>query len=544
MGDPSVVWAEVFERLGLGVVGAAEDGLRYAAESASARIEVEVRVFRDPVTVRVVVRPNQHDGDFLLVPADRVRDLPRTKTGDVRFDEQVAILAGGRTLLPRLGPAERERLIDLVGGVGCTVGAAESTLEPGMAARLPDVSAAVEAIRALVRAASRLATDPPFEEMLERWLSDDGAAAVAGALSRRVVEVLPSITEEQAALACKILVERDVDGALGMLAVMPPYPCVLSAWFRLGDPFDPRVVTRVVEAWRAGAPRPVGRYLAWLLSQSGSTPTPVIQRVWETPGLVDDEGVLKELIRGLRDDPPAAALPYLLQITPRSSSIGRRLSRVLQRYPGPEVDRRLTHWLQSTSAGTREAAAVALADRAVQGLAAGRGREELRPVQAAAERSPELLAALLKQVPLQHTGWLVPFRPHAEPDALGLIRRLAGGGADVDEALLFWLDRGTSPIRLEAARALGAAGSSRVVPLLRDRASGWFSDGGVREACRDAIEAIRRRGAGAAGGLALPAPLAGAVAMAPPAELDRAWLPVAPIPTKPATGGPDSDHGE
>jgi hypothetical protein len=161
--------------------------------------------------------------------------------------------------------------------------------------------------------------------------------------------------------------------------------------------------------------------------------------------------------------------------------------------------------------GVRTAAATALAERAVTELQGGGRAERLDPVRRAAERSSELNTALLDRVPTSHTDWLVPIRPHGEPDAIALIRRLGQGGADVDDALLFWLDRGTLPVRLEAAQALGSAGSSRSLGSLRDRASAWFSDGGVREACRDAIDRVRQR-AGGAGSLALAAPIGGELA--------------------------------
>jgi hypothetical protein len=104
MVDPHGVWADVFERLGLTAVGTVEDGLRYAADTTAARIEAEVRIFRDPVTVRIVVRATRHDGEFLLAPADRVRTPARWKTGDARFDERVAILAGGTHRAAPPGP--------------------------------------------------------------------------------------------------------------------------------------------------------------------------------------------------------------------------------------------------------------------------------------------------------------------------------------------------------------------------------------------------------------------------------------------------------
>src|SRR5687768_975980 len=103
MADPAAVWGEVLSRLGLVPVGTIEDGLRFQAETASATLEVQYRAWRDPPTVRVIVRPLKSEGRFLLAPADRVPMQVRWKTGDAAFDEKVAILSGGRAVLPRLG---------------------------------------------------------------------------------------------------------------------------------------------------------------------------------------------------------------------------------------------------------------------------------------------------------------------------------------------------------------------------------------------------------------------------------------------------------
>lgn len=514
MADP--VWSEVIARLGLVPVGTVEDGLRFQVETAAATVELQYRAWRDPPAVRVLVHPLRSEGAFLLAPADKVPMPVRWKTGDPAFDEKVAILAGGRAVLPRLGMAERERLIEVVGGCGAVVCADEATLEPAMAARLTDPRDAAGAVRDLVRIAARLAVDPPVEELLDRWFQEDGAPSVTAAVARRVVEVLPTVTEEQAETACRLLLERGADSALPLLTVMPPYPCVLSAWFKAGDPLDPRVVTRVVDAWRAGSPRPAARYLSWLLARPGDEAAAAAHKLWHTPGLADDASFVREFVRAVRREPPPGALPLLLQVQPRSSSVARRLARALSCYPAPEVDRRLLEWLSATSVGIRQAAAASLADRAAAELVAGGRADRLEPVRRAAEASGELVQALIERVPASHSEWLVPVRPHGEPDAIALIRRLGQGGADVDDALLFWLDRGTLPVRLEAARALASAGSPKVLPALRERAGAWFSDGGVREACRSATETIRRR-AGGAGNLAI-APMRGGELADPGAE--------------------------
>lgn len=513
MGELSALWGEVLSWLGLVPVGPVEDGLRYQVQTATVTLEMDFRVFRAPPSVRVVVRPLNTDGTFLVAPAGRVPSPGRWRTGDAAFDERVAIIAGGRTLLPRLGSAERDRLVELVGEIGAIVGAECSTLEPAVTAQFTNAKDATATIRDLMRLSARLAVDPPVEELLDRWFHEDGAATVTSAAARRVVELLPTISEEQAETACRMLLERGVDDALSLLTVMPPYACVLAAWFKVGDPLDPRVVTRVVDAWRAGSPRPAARYLAWLMLRPGPQAEATVSKLWKTPGLADDGAFVREFVRAVRREPPSAALPLLLQVQPKSSSLARRLARALSCYTAPEVDRRLLEWLSASSVGVRTAAATSLADRVGAELIAGGRADRLDPVRQAAERSSELIQALLERVPPTHTAWLVGIRPHGEPDAVALIRRLAHGGADVDDALLFWLDRGTLPVRLEAAHALGAAGSPKVLSALRDRAGAWFSDGGVREACRTAIDQLRQR-AGGVGNLALATPIGGELAEA------------------------------
>lgn len=502
MDERSALWGEVIGRLGLVAVGAVEDGLRYQVQTTSVSLELHYSALRSPLSVRVLVRPARHDGSFLVAPAEMVPLTTRFRTGDASFDERVAVIAGGRVVLPRLGSPEREALVDLVGETGAIIGAEEATLEPAVTERFSTAKEATDIIRSLMRLTARLAVDPPVEELIERWFQDDGAEMVTAAAARRVVELLPSVTEVEAETASRLLLERGGDIALTMLTAMPPYACVLSAWFKVGDPLDPRIVVRVVDAWRAGSPRPAARYLVWLLHRSGPDAEATALRLWQTPGLAEDSAFVREFVRAVRREPPPGALSLLLQVQPRSSSLARRLSKALACYPSADVERRLLEWLGASSGGTRTAAAITLAERAAAELDSGGRAERLDPVRRAAERSSELLAALIDRVPPIHTSWLVPLRPHGEPDAIALIRRLSHGGADVDDALLFWLDRGTLPVRLEAAHALGAAGSTRVLGLLRDRASSWFSDGGVREACKGASDQIRRR-AGGAGNLAL-----------------------------------------
>ncbi|MCB9688894.1 MAG: hypothetical protein H6738_15985 [Alphaproteobacteria bacterium] len=516
MADAGTVWGDVIGRMGLAPVMPIEDGLRYAVDTTSARVEADIHVYRDPVTVRIVIRPQRVEGSFLLAPAHVVPTPIRWKTGDVRFDERVAILAGGRAVLPRLGAAERERLLEVVGEIGAVVGSDQATLEPAMAARFTDPKDAMATLRDLVRLATRLSADPPFEELLDRWYQDDGAPSVTSAVARRVVEVLPTISEDQAATACRLILERGDDAALTLLSVMPPYACVLTAWFRLGDPLDPRVAVRVVDAWRAGSHRPAARYLVWLLAQPNDQAVHTARKLWDTPGLTDDQNFVREFLRAVKRDPPAQALRLLLQIQPRSSSVARRLARALVCYPNVEVDHRLAEWLDLQSGGVRQAGAQALAERTVNELLHGGRSDRLELVRKASEKSGELVRALVERVPTSHTSFLAPLKPHAEPDAIALIRRLGQGGTDVDDPLLFWLDRGTLPVRMEAARALANAGSPKVLGALRERASSWFfSDSAFREACRTAMEAIRKR-AGGAGNLALATTAGGEIS--PPTE--------------------------
>src|SRR5688572_2266625 len=114
MNEVAGVWSEVISRLGLLPIGPVEDGLRYALQASSAELEVLLRTLREPMSVRVVVRPHRAEGSW-LVAAPKVAPSPaRWRTGDVQFDQQVAVLSGGKTLLPRLGKAERERLAEIV----------------------------------------------------------------------------------------------------------------------------------------------------------------------------------------------------------------------------------------------------------------------------------------------------------------------------------------------------------------------------------------------------------------------------------------------
>lgn len=496
------MWAEVIARLGLEPIGPSEDGVLYRLTTPECGLELHLRLLREPVTARIVVRAHRVDDPFVVVAAAVAPAPSRWKTGDPTFDEKVSILAGGRALLPRLGPAERQRLTALVAEYGAIVAGESASIEPVAAARLGDAKIAVPVIRDLMRLTTELATDPPVVELIGRWLDDDGAPMVASAVNRRVVELLPGIPEAQADAACALLLERGADAALPLLTVMPPYACVLSAWFKVGDPLDPRVAARVIEAWASGVPRPAARYLVWLLHRADPPATQVAERLGQTPGLLEDDGFVRELARAVVKDPPPAALRLLLQVKPRSPSVTVRVAKALALYSGASVDERLMDWLVLPSLKVRSAAASALAARAQVEIGGTARPEALEAYRRAAERSSELLLALLDRLPVPSTPWLVGIRPQSEPDAIALLRRLARGGADVDRALLFWLDRGTVQVRIEAARALGSAGSTRVVAQLRDRAGSWFSDGGVREACRAALDRIRERHGGV-GSLAL-----------------------------------------
>ncbi len=497
-----VLWPTVFARLGLVPVGVVEDGLLYAYAASGYRLEAHYRAWRTPLTVRIVVRPESVGEHFLLVPRDKVPTAPQWRTGDDAFDDQVAILAGGRVVLHRLGQRQRQAIAEVVGRLSATVGAEEATLEPAVTVHFADAQAATSAVQELVSVAVSLGREPSIEALLQRWLREDEAPGVQAALSRRVLELLPDLTAPQAELACEALVERTREPSLSLLAVMPPYPVVLTTWFALGDPSDSRIGERVLEAWRNGDARPAAQYVGFLLGRPDDPALlAIVDRLWSTPGLVEDPHFVRDLLRTLPDAPPAAARPLLQQLHPRSSPEARRLAKVLGAFAHPESDERLVQWLRLPGSGIRRAAALALAARAVEDLDQEHvGRAH--PIAMAARHSSALVAALIKTVPPEHTWWLAQLRPHGEPDAVALIRRLGEGGAVVDDTLLYWLDRGTRAVRLAAVSALATAGSPRAVPALRERSSGWFGDGLVREQCRTAADMIRQR-AGGAGNLAL-----------------------------------------
>jgi len=503
------LWPGVFGRLGLVPAGVVEDGLLYAHQASTHRLEAHYHAWRTPLSVRIVVRPDTVGERFLLVPRDKVPTTPQWRTGDDAFDDRVAILAGGRAVLHRLGHRQRQVIGEVVGRLSATVGAAESTLEPAVTVQFTDPQAATAAVQDLVSIAVNLAREPAVEALLQRWLREDEAPGVQAALSRRVLELLPELTASQAELACQALVERTREPSQSLLAVMPPYPVVLATWFALGDATDPRIGERVIEAWRGGDARPAAQYVGFLLGRPDDDPDliAIVDRIWSTPGLVEDVHFVRDLLRALPDAPPPTARPLLQQLHPRSSSEARRLARVLAAFAHPEADERLAQWLRLPGTGIRRAAAVALADRVVEDLAAD-NISRAHPIAMAARHSSALVAALVAAVPREHTWWLAQLRPHGEPDAVALIRRLGEGGAAVDETLLYWLDRGTRAVRLAAVSALATAGSPRAIPALRDRASGWFGDGMVREQCRAASEMIRQR-AGGAGNLALAPPVGG-----------------------------------
>ncbi|MEN0061587.1 MAG: hypothetical protein AAGA48_05515 [Myxococcota bacterium] len=506
------LWPTVFARLGLVPVGVVEDGLLYAYQAASHRLEAHYRAWRNPLTVRIVVRPEPVGESFLLVPRDKVPTAPQWRTGDDAFDDQVAILAGGRAVLHRLGQRQRQALAEVVGRLSATIGAQEATLEPAVTVRFADPHAATAAVQELVSIAVSLGHEPSIEALLQRWLREDEAPGVQAALSRRVLELLPDLTASQAELACEALIERTQEPPLSLLAAMPPYPVVLSTWFELGDPLDARISERVIEAWHSGDARPAAQYVGSLFNQldHDSERLAVVDRLWSTPGLVEDPHFVRDLLRSLPDRPPSSSRSLLQQLHPRSSSEARRLAKVLAAFAHPESDERLTQWLRLPGSGIRRAAALALAGRVVDDL-----RHEnvgrVRPIAQAARHSSALVAALIAAIPQEYAWWLAKLRPHGEPDAVALIQRLGEGGAMVDDTLLYWLDRGTRAVRLAAVSALTTAGSPRAIPALRERSSGWFGDGLVREQCRAAAELIRQR-AGGAGNLAIAPPTGGHLA--------------------------------
>lgn len=507
MSDP--LWPTVFARLGLVPEGVVEDGLVYTYRATNYRLEAHYRAWRTPRTVRFVVRVDRPAESFLLVPRNKVPTAPQWRTGDDGFDDCVAVLSGGRAVLHRLGLHQRQSLLDVVGRLEATVGAAEATLEPAVTSRFTDPSVATSAVRELVSVAVSLGHEPAIEALLQRWLRDDEAPGVQVALSRRVLELLPELTSAQAELACEAIVQRAREPSVALLATMPPYSIVLSTWFALGDPTDPRIAERVIEAWHLGDSRPAAHYVGFLIARIDEDVDvlPVVEQLWRTPGLVDDAGFVRDLLATLPDAPPRDVRPLLQQIQPRSSPEARRLATILARFAHPAADERLAQWLRFPGSGIRRAAAAALAGRTVDDLRTERiGRTQV--IAMAARHSSELVEALIHEVPRPFTWWLAQLRPHGEPDAIALIRRLGEGGAAVDETLLYWLDRGTRSVRLAAVSALATAGSPRAIPALRERASGWFGDGLVREQCRAAAEMIRKR-AGGVGNLAVVEALGG-----------------------------------
>ena len=390
MKDALEPWPKVLTRLGLSCIGAIEDGLLYAHTSSSCRLEVHFRAWRTPTTVRVVVRPKQSTSTFLLAPSDKVPTTPQWRTGDPEFDSVVAIVAGGRSVLHRLSAKMRGRLLHLVGELGATVGGAESTLEPALTAELTDDTQVMDAIAALTEVTVALARDSSVEDLIERWLHQDGAPGVEVAVSRRVLELLPDLTEAQAELACRYLVERTEEPPVSLVATMPPFPVVLRTWFRVGDPLDPRIAERVVEAWQRGSARPAARYVGRLMvrMEELTDARSVVESLWRTPGLVDDPDFARELVRTVRHAPPEAARPLVQQLVPRSSSVARRLGRVLAGYAHPDTDSRLVQWLRLPGSGVRRAAGEALAVRAKEELEAGRP-ERLAPDRRGVPATPE-----------------------------------------------------------------------------------------------------------------------------------------------------------
>ncbi|HHO53757.1 MAG TPA: hypothetical protein ENK18_23515 [Deltaproteobacteria bacterium] len=515
------MWPTILERLELSPSAVIEDGLVYLRVFERHRLEVHHHAWRDPASVRIVIRPARTAPTFLLVPRARVLTPCPEHTGDPSFDSAVAILSGERTVLYRLGGAERESLQRLIGDRGATVGSQGATLEPAVTATFTSVDEVVSVIEELAWLVVQLSTEPDTESLLERWLLPGGAPGVALAVSRRITELLPDLSELQAERACRTLLQRSEEPPVSLVAAMPPYPVVLRAWFRIGDPLDPRIAERVVEAWRQGAARPTARYIGWLLARTEELPGAegIVSQLWSTPGLSDDPDFVRELVRSVRHDPPIAARPLLQQLVPRSSTVARRLARVLASFSHPQCDARLIQWLQLPGSGIRRAAAAELARRAAEQLE-GSDLGSLDGIAEAARSSGVLVAALVSTVPRAHTAWLAALRPHGEPDAIVLIRRLGEGGALVDETLLYWLDRGTRAVRLAAVDALATAGSAQAVPLLRERAMGWFGDSLVRERCRAAADAIGAR-VGGVGNLAIAQISGGQLAEASTGDLER-----------------------
>ena len=490
-------WAQALEYLEIRPVEPIEDGLRFVRGTREYQLEIFARCWSPQPRVRLVVRPTDPGGAFLLVGRALAPRPAPAATGDSAFDEEIAVLHGAPALIHRLDQPLRARIMRVVGELGATLSARESTLEPQFSLQLTELAEIAEAIAELTSLAVDVCRDPSIEACLDRWWNDEGAPYVSEALDRHIDQKLSVLTARQSALACEVVAHRCPHDPVSRFGRMPPHPPVLQAWLRAGDPLDERIGTRVLEALRDGEPTPVAHYLAWLLNASArlAGAEAVAYQLWRGADLAHHRDVPALLVDRLPTPPPSAARLLLQQVVPRSGEFAPRLASMLGAFRQVESDARLLAWLTMPGSVVRRAAADALAERVAEELGA-QNATAVKSVAEAARTSGCLVAALVSRVPREHTTWLAALRPHGEPDAIALIRRLGEGGANVDRELLYWLDRGTRAVQLAAASALATAGSPRSILPLRERGMGWFGDSVVREQCRLAAKAVTRRWGG------------------------------------------------
>lgn len=503
-------WIEAGQRAGFEPEGPIPSGLRFRRKTRSAVASLEVAGWQSVPSVRLVVEPCLTGPSCLILPASDCPLEPEARTGDAMFDGHVVIARGAQELMPRLEPALRQLLTWVVGSLGATVGPVV-TLEPVRTARIAQVDEAVDAIERLTEVAVQLAEPLSVERALPRWWRAEGAPAVERALAAFIDERLGSLAPESTAAACAVLVDRGLGPLTPRLAAMPFTHAVLQTWLQHGRPHDERLQAAVRQAARAGDAELAAAYLGWLVprGEADAVSAHLLAALWEE--LAAYPGIADAVALALPESPPLSARPMLVTAWPRTAQAAARMARQLCAFRHPEADSRLLGWLGAAPELAR-AAANALAQRVSTELESG-STDVLGPIAAAARSSTVLVQALVRSVPRSGTGWLGRLRPRGETAALELIRRLGAGGADVDDALLYWLDGGTPAVQLAAVSALATAGTGRVIRPLRERAGGWFGDSVVRAHCRAAAQAVRDR-VGASGALAIAEMREGALSLA------------------------------
>lgn len=512
MWDERDPWVAALSQLGIRPTGAAVDGLVFVRGGPGYTLRVSIAGWASPARVRVEVVPTRPGDPFLLLPREGCPVPPERRTGDLGFDELVVIATGSESVLPRLSSPLRGALVRLVGMLGATVSGHGCTLEPAWAARVDEVDVAVGVLRDLPVLATELCAPVDLAQGLSRWWTAEGAPGVERALADDVDARLGELTPEQSHTACTVLVDRVPGDPTERLVRMPLHRAVVETWLAHGNAVDGRLTQRVRESAASGCIEPAAIVLAWALDATGQDEARhgLVDALWQAPEVSMHPGVGDALVRELPPRPPEAARRLLEGVWPRDGDVALRLACQLGSFAHPEADARLLAWL-AHSRGLAEIASRILAGRVVEELDRGRPRQ-VAAIAVAARTSAVLVDVLVRGVPRAHTAWLARLRPHQESPALALIRRLGEGGADVDEALVQWLDGGTRAVQLAAASALASAGSARVVPVLRERATGWFGDAVVRSHCRQAAHMVLSR-VGGAGSLSLAQGESGALSL-------------------------------